>query len=304
MSSNLPALIEKTPNPLALCTDSVWIKAVQTYVQCAPEQAPIIMLHCLEQGITPVDYQRTYHTIQGKPCMRSDAMLAEFRRRGGRHRIIERSNNRAAVELLAPGDDKPQTFELTWAEIENSRWPWKDPKDRAKGLKDNWSTATDRKAMLWARLVSDTIRAVMPEINAGIYAPEEMQDAIEGEIVSRTETRLTAEEAMKLATQSTEPAPVITSPEPEVPWEPNDAEEIVDASFDPATFDQQPGFATPAQVEKIAHLFLLGDVSIEDQRAALQRRNASVIRNLKAADASDLILRLEAMVAKKKQPGE
>lgn len=182
------AVYSRVDNPIAFAKEMAKTFAAMTGVPL--EQGEAVALTCLCEGLTPVDYRRRYHTIDGKPSMRADAMLAEFRlNHGGRHKIVERTAERAALVLIdRDGNEAP--CEFTWEEAQQSRWPWKDWKEapEKRRLKDNWATPTDRKALLWARCVSDGLRAVCPELVAGVYTPEEMQDAIDADytVVSST----------------------------------------------------------------------------------------------------------------------
>jgi len=47
------------------------------------EQGKVIAMACLSEKKNPMDIARTYHIIDGRLSMRADAMLAEFRNRGG-----------------------------------------------------------------------------------------------------------------------------------------------------------------------------------------------------------------------------
>jgi hypothetical protein len=116
-----------------------------------------------------MEFARTYHIIEGKPSMRADAMLAEFRKRGGRYRMIENSVNRAAaafefegvkIEFAVTLDDAKRTGDAFKAD--------------GKTLKHNWAHRADD--MLWARMVSKAVRRLCPEIVYGLYSPEETGD--------------------------------------------------------------------------------------------------------------------------------
>lgn len=134
----------------------------------------------------PFDFVRRNDVIGGKVAMKSATMLADFRTvAGGSHRIIERTPERAAIELTL-GRTKT-LFEFAWAEAQGEDYVFKSdanngkiPKRLADGtlnpaaLKDNWSTPRRRMQMLWARVVSDAVRSVAPEINYGAYTPEEL----------------------------------------------------------------------------------------------------------------------------------
>ncbi len=136
---------------------------------CSNEsQGRVLAMHCLAERKSPVALMREYHLIGGNLTMKADVMLAKFRQAGGSHIVLERSANRAATELKY----KRQTlmFEFTWEEAKKESYVYcKD-----KTLKDNWNTPRRRMQMLWARLISDAVRAVCPEAVAGHYTPEDL----------------------------------------------------------------------------------------------------------------------------------
>jgi hypothetical protein len=135
---------------------------------CNPAAGFIIALTCYQESISAMEFARTYHIIDGKPTKRPDAMLAEFRKMGGRHKIIENSVNRAAIEVTFEG--QTYTFAYTMEDGRRTR----DALLKNDALKDNWQKRPDD--MMWARVVSKMCRRLCPEINSGIYTPEEAQD--------------------------------------------------------------------------------------------------------------------------------
>lgn len=150
-----------------------------------PAAGFVIATTCHQSGMTLFDYNRTYHTIQNRPSMRADAMLAEFRKRGAKHRIVENSNERAAVEISYEG--VTSTFQFTMDDARAAGYPYADKGKTT--LKDNWKN--NPAAMLWARCISIAVRRLCPEINAGIYTPEETQDFIDVDysVTDRSEPR-------------------------------------------------------------------------------------------------------------------
>lgn len=127
----------------------------------------IVALTCHQEGIPVLDFPKKYHIIQGRLSMRSDAMLAEFRIRGGRYKIVEASVNKA--ELLVTWEGTTSTFSYT---MEDGRRTG----DAMEGnkLKYNWEHRPE--SMLWARCVSRMVRMLCPEVVAGVYTPEEIMD--------------------------------------------------------------------------------------------------------------------------------
>jgi len=48
-----------------------------------PGDGAVLALTCICEGITPLEFVRTYHIIEGRPAMRADAMAARFLAAGG-----------------------------------------------------------------------------------------------------------------------------------------------------------------------------------------------------------------------------
>ena len=129
----------------------------------------IVAATCYQQGLTLMEFQRTYHIIDGRPSMKADAMLAEFRRAGGRYKITENSATRAAAEFSFEGNTYPAEFTIEDAMQTGDCYEGKSDK-----VKYTWQKRPAD--MLWARLVSRAVRRLAPEIVAGIYTPEEVSD--------------------------------------------------------------------------------------------------------------------------------
>lgn len=140
------------------------------------EQGKVLAAVCMAEKKSPIQVLRENHLIDGKLSQRADYMLASFRQRGGKHRVIERSPDRAAVELELDGEK--QAFVLTFADACLEPHPWSNKRgpDGKTLLKTNWATPRARMQMLWARVISDGVRTMCPEVVAGIYTPEEIAD--------------------------------------------------------------------------------------------------------------------------------
>lgn len=139
------------------------------------DQGCVIAMTCMAQRIDPFQFKRTYHIFKGtnEVVMRSDAMLAEFNNRGGRHQWVHSDRERATLRLWHP-ETYPEPFEITVTlkELVDNGIAM-SPKN-PEVMKDNYRHSSD--AMLRARCTSKGIRAVMPSVVAGIYTPEEMSD--------------------------------------------------------------------------------------------------------------------------------
>lgn len=149
-------------------------------------QGRVLALECAARKAPPLMLAERYHLIKGKLSMKADAMLGDFiAKAGGRHRIVERSESRAAIELTRGGQS--QAFELTWEQAQQEPFVYAGMESAVceklaaggnKGLKlkAKYATPRGRMQMLWARVVSDGVRAMAPEIVAGCYTPEEISD--------------------------------------------------------------------------------------------------------------------------------
>lgn len=129
-----------------------------------PEQAMVLMMVAQAEGCHPISATQRYDVIQGKPAKKSDAMLADFQRRGGKVTWIELTDKAVEAEFMCNGLSKPVRVRWTM-DMANAA--------RLTG-KDNWKNYP--RAMLRARVVSEGIRISDPGVVAGLYTPEEVQD--------------------------------------------------------------------------------------------------------------------------------
>lgn len=134
------------------------------------EQGRILALTCLKKGIDPLSIAERYHIIKGDLSMRSDAMLAGIGQFGGKYRVVRRTADAAEIEITR--EDDKQRFALTWEEAKAE--PFTKAKDGS--IKENYATPRTRMQMLWARVVSDGVRTMWPEVVTGYYTPEEIAD--------------------------------------------------------------------------------------------------------------------------------
>lgn len=151
-------------------------------------QGQILALECASRRSPPMTLTERYHIIHGRLTMKSDAMLADLRARGGTHRIVERSPERAAVEITLDGQSC--MFALTWDEARQEPFVYVGKESTVVQkleagktddlvVKNKYATPRSRSQMLWARVVSDGVRAMAPEVVAGYYTPEEVTDVVE-----------------------------------------------------------------------------------------------------------------------------
>ena len=128
-----------------------------------PEQAIALMLIAQSENLHPARAAAEYHIIQGRPSLKSDAMLARFQAAGGSVKWMDMTDNRVSAVF-----SHPQGGSL---EID---WDMARAKKADLGGKDMWKKYP--RQMLRARVISEGIRTVFPGCVSGFYTPEEVQD--------------------------------------------------------------------------------------------------------------------------------
>jgi hypothetical protein len=302
---------ERVDNPLAFVEAMAESTAIMI-PGCDIKAGRALAMMLLRRNMDAMDFIQRYHFIQGKPTMRADAMLAEFRlNKGGKHRIIQRTPEVAEAEFTT-ADGDVYTFKLTWEEAQQERYPWAKGCGPGTGkmaptfenLKDNWSTPQGRKQMMWARLTSDSLRAIVPELVAGIYTPEEAIDFEENQPARPVAKKPTADEVIAAAA-SAPTTTIVSNPAP-APVDVADGN-VEDAEFTPAEYQQglephEPGSAQPAelaQLHKLGEEFY-GEAWATKLSEALTRRNCSVDKNLSSEQAIQLCKAIEGFIRDRK----
>jgi len=242
------------------------------------EQGTIVAMTCAMENITPLDFFRRYHIIQGRPAMRSDYMLADFNSRGGKLEIHELSPDVVDVTLTAKSGASLRT-RRTWDEMQKEPWPWNDKNDHSQGLKDNWSTPGQRENMMFVRVVSSALRKVCPEIVAGVYTVEEVEDMVYDE--------------------PTQPTNVVVA---EIkPEEPSRQEDIkADLEDMESQLEKGVQLCSQDQVTEMQQLFDECKIPPERQKQACTDRGVDTLYELTSAQADEIIARLKDYKAKRK----
>jgi len=128
------------------------------------EGALTLMLLGQAEGLHPAQSMMDYDLIQGKPCLKSAAMLARFQRSGGKVRWIRSDDVVASAEFSHPSGG---SLTITWDQnrIEQAGLAGKEMHKKFPAQ------------MRRARCISEGIRAIAPQcIPAGLYVVEEVQD--------------------------------------------------------------------------------------------------------------------------------
>jgi len=127
------------------------------------EQAAALMMVAQAEGLHYAQAVNDYDVIQGKPALKSSAILSRFQRSGGSIKWLTRTEGIAEVELSHP---QGGTLRV--------KWDWERAKKAGFTEKDTWKKFPTQ--MLSARAVSEGVRALFPACLGGIYAVEEAQD--------------------------------------------------------------------------------------------------------------------------------
>lgn len=129
-----------------------------------PAQALAIMLTGRELGLPPMLALRSLHVIEGKPGMSAELILARFRQAGGKYRWTTTTDHEAEIQAIAPGNP------IEW--VETFRFTMEEAQQAGVTDKKNWKRYPA--AMLRARCATLMVRAIAPEVSAGLYDPDEL----------------------------------------------------------------------------------------------------------------------------------
>jgi hypothetical protein len=130
-----------------------------------PEQATALMLIAQAEGLHPAIAARDYHIINGKPALRSDAMLARFQAAGGSVLWGAYTEQKVSATFKHPAGG---SVSIEWS---------LDMAERAQLTTRNPTWRTYPRQMLRARVISEGVRAVFPGVAVGVYTVEEMTDS-------------------------------------------------------------------------------------------------------------------------------
>lgn len=138
---------------------------------CKTEQEGQLMaLACLTERKTIFQIAKRYHLMDGKLVTKSEAMLSDFKKKGGK------------VEWIKDGTDgQSATLKLTGADGVTQTYTFTIDMARSAGyVKDgsNWKKRPDQ--MLRARCTTDLMRMQWPEISDGDYTEDEIEDSLRG----------------------------------------------------------------------------------------------------------------------------
>ena len=248
------------------------------------EKGMMFAMTAAARGVDILSLAQRYEFISGRLSMPSKVMLAEFRARGGDYEMLERSGDVAAIKLIYKG--RESTFRFTWDEAKGEPFIYNGKESEllrfiqadnqkllAEKLKPKYATPRARMQMLWARVVSDAVGTICPEVNIGVYTPEEIDDFDESSSAS----------SPTVAVES-----VPTKPSVSV------ADDIIDAEFTPNPDAHcEPFLATAEQIKRMTELFKLLGMDAAVQMKAFKSVKADSMASVTDAGARELIEKME-----------
>lgn len=259
--------------------------AKSQFIKCENvEQGMVLAMTCYSKGMDFLTLAQKYDLIGGRLSMKSDAMLSGLRERGGKHKIIKRTPDEACVLLTYDGQDYESR--ITWEDARRESFPYNGKEsvvirfieadnqvELAKILKPKYATPRSRMQMLWARAVSDGVRALCPEVNTGVYTPEEISDFAEESSASSP------------AVVGVTDAIVLTPPASDT------AGQVLDAEFTTVPASE---VARGEQIERMTELFTLLGVDAAGQMKAFKSVGAASVASVTAEGADTIIAKMES----------
>ena len=138
-----------------------------------PAEGYAIVSICHDEHMSLIEFHDTYNWMYNAPHMKADAMLARFVDLGGTYSVLERSSERAEIEVEYEGKVSP--FSITWNNAKDEPFT----KDRNGKTKSNYATPRTRMQTLWSRVVSDAVHTICPQATKGSYTAEEAETFVD-----------------------------------------------------------------------------------------------------------------------------
>ncbi len=238
------------------------------------DQARQLAMTALMRGVDMLEVCLTFDIIGGRLSKKAAAMLAELKARGGKHKVLSRTPELASIEYTYDG--QTQVFSLSWDQIKDEDYT--KEKD-GKTYKPRYASPHGRMQMLWARLVSDSVRTIAPEVTGGYYTPEEMEDIIDGESRTISVNAGSLPALGVTTTATTEPTQVATQPA---------AQSTVNAQVDV--------MITAEQQLEVTNLITMLGLTQQQVDASLAARNVKTLAELTAVQGTEIINKLRSLL--------
>lgn len=157
------AVVKYNINDIQAMAQTIVQSGLFPSIKTADAAAGLMML-CQAEGLHPATAMSRYHIVQGRPCMKAEAMLGEFQRRGGKVKFHHLSDEGCKAEFFSPGIVDSVTIE------------WDVARATKAGLmgKDVWQKYA--RAMFRSRVISEGVKTADPAATNGVHTPEETED--------------------------------------------------------------------------------------------------------------------------------
>jgi hypothetical protein len=197
-----------------------------------PEAALALMALSEAEGRHPVALLREYDVLpDGRPVLKSTAMLARFQEAGGRVVWRERTDQAVEAEFFGPGSHRGLKI----------RWTMQDAQRAGLANKTNWRTHP--RAMLSARCITEGIKMVAPGVLIGARTPDEGEfDQLDVAIGTPTQA---APAPQPVSVEKPKPTPAET-----ITTGPSDREKRAMDILSKAGFDDESAFNILATAER------------------------------------------------------
>lgn len=133
-----------------------------------PAVGTVIAQHVYQMGTTPVEFAANYDVLGSKISPKAKYLLARLIAVGGSYDIHDYDDNKVSITFSYGKVSRTITTTIDDAERAGLT---RDSKGRVKSM---WQRFPRR--MLFARVVSEGVGIVAPNVNAGLYTPEEVSD--------------------------------------------------------------------------------------------------------------------------------
>ena len=171
------------------------------------EQGKVLAMICLAEQKSPVEITRDYHIVDGKLSKKALAALADFRRKGGKHKWIKTGDEtpinedaREAIgEFSFEGNTITQKFSIADAKKSGLIKP-----------RSAWEKSPAN--MLRARVISNAVAMLAPEIYAGDYDTEPTAEPSAPREIVMPKTTVTVTAPVESKPVETAPSPIIEVP--------------------------------------------------------------------------------------------
>jgi hypothetical protein len=253
-----------------------------------PGDAMVLATTCVADGMTPIEFVRTNHIIQGKPCRKAEFMLAEFMRMGGKVKWLQTDSKVAKAAFAFEGNETVDSFTIEDAvRMVGS--------DKLNNKESNWYK--DGAAMLRWRLITRVLRYVCPAATGGFYLTDEIEAIAPDPAVSAAQLADRQAELKRLAEEA--PA-VVVNESPVVDVTPEPAADVVvevEAEVVPAEEPMVASRVSNEVLQKIVALAAkLGKSVAECASEICEAANVSNPTDMTAEQGTKLLARYQAHV--------